>query len=1151
LKKILLIVLILFLGALAFVATMALALFQGWPNWVGIIPLALIWGGPVAYLVGKSFLAWLARRRYAKSLLASEKAAISPVGSSPLRLQWRQGLQSLRPASFAGSIDPTKDMGWFLMLGPPSSGQSEALMESELLSSLRAVGNESQATDQVGCDWYLFDQAVILKVKGLVSEPGGAPDPVEWADFLELLKSSKRQKPLEGIVLTIPAELLETGQEDNLRILMGQIRDRLDALAQATDQSAPVYLLLTRLDVMGELAEGLRLFEASGRPTAIMLDPNSPPEAELIREGLEARFLELLIEKLNPAKPLGLAPILGAQESLKSLERALRLIISILTRKSFYAPASRIRGVFFSTRADLERDSPIQGAEDSLTRRRSRPAGLSQSLADFFSRILPANRQLTERLNLPGGRRQKIIVGLTLGVYVLAFLLALAFLIETRYNQRMSQVIGSARFILGLPDTGPLEFLGRADGLDYTLDQLEVLKPKFWPVFWQTRADKFAKEIHQRFLDTFEVANNQVMDALDSQLKSVTSTEDPRFGMTLRQLLWLYEVLDNYDQKKPYKELSHSFPNLSMDFKGASHSIWTLVYNKVLFEYLARRPADYGPKRYLERTRRLIELALSQDEAADLNWLVAWANNLPEANEITVAGFWAPYGVIILESDGPDQDAGIIPGAYTLEGREAIWDVTAQLINAYRRFQGPIVENREIALKTKFDQDYLQQWRSWAKYFLAVSTQRATMPFLDGEIQSLELGSPYNRVLELLNRNLTPFLGNDTTAIWLKNIELDGAILKWAEVKASLGQNKGGLGKVAAYSQATRAIKSHMPDYLYRTDFLRRIMEAEPLASELKSHMNKLEDMVRGDPEEAFKLVASHFGGPTYGDALGSPFNLAEKALKGYSDLIYASPDESEDLVVAMRRATIEFQKSQLVNLVARRIDEKWRSEVVAPVRFLGEEDTNKALYGPDGLIHKFEKAICAPFLNAGQGEAGYSARTWEGLKFPFTDDFLHLLTVGNKSFSQEPILDSYQVVISAVAALVDKDAREKPQRTTLTLKSTDSLQTMDIFNYPISKTFTWKPETAGDTELAIIMPSLELYLNYSGPYAFAGFLRDILRGEMILKPADFPDHQERLEALGVSEIRLIIRADGALPVIRFLELSPMPLPTSIVKAIS
>jgi hypothetical protein len=392
--------------------------------------------------------------------------------------------------------------------------------------------------------------------------------------------------------------------------------------------------------------------------------------------------------------------------------------------------------------------------------------------------------------------------------------------------------------------------------------------------------------------------------------------------------------------------------------------------------------------------------------------------------------------------------------------------------------------------------------------------------------------------------NLAPFLGRDEAEAWLKNIELDRAVIQWNRVSAELDSSKNLKSRVEAYQSASEAIKSHMPGYLYRTDFLQRLMAAQPFIREYLAQGHILDTMMDSQPAETLKLASAHFGGAAYGGDAQSPYTLAEAALDKFTAQLYRSPAGNEDFMVSLRRKALLFRRYRLASLAAGQIDDLWRSEVTGAVRFLNEEDTNKALYGPDGLLVKFQKDHLGPFVEA-EG-SGFKARSWAGLEFPLTQDFLNLLDAGSRT--AEPIADSYPVTVSAVASLVDSQALEKPERTSLTLKSPDSVQTLDIYNYPVSRTFTWKPASGGDAELAVFLPSLELYVRYSGPYAFPALLKDILKGELVYHPSDFPDHEQQLNALGITGIRIMIQADGALPAIRLLDIRPLPLPASIIK---
>jgi type VI secretion system protein ImpL len=124
----------------------------------------------------------------------------------------------------------------------------------------------------------------------------------------------------------------------------------------------------------------------------------------------------------------------------------------------------------------------------------------------------------------------------------------------------------------------------------------------------------------------------------------------------------------------------------------------------------------------------------------------------------------------------------------------------------------------------------------------------------------------------------------------------------------------------------------------------------------------------------------------------------------------------------------------------------------------------------------------------------------------------------------------------------------ERPQKTTITLTAPDLKQELENYNFPVSKAFVWKPGINSTTSLEIDFPSVTLYISYDGLESFPNFLNDLIREGFILKPSEFPDHKEQLESLGISEIRVIMKADGALPIINLLSLPRQPLPASIIK---
>ncbi|MDR1546116.1 MAG: hypothetical protein LBU12_05275 [Deltaproteobacteria bacterium] len=1143
-----LIALLFFLTILTGAILLALSWLRGWPPQVALAAPALFLGMPVLFLVFRAVYAALVRRSYARNVLRRERTiegGEEAEAFSPLKQQFRHGAAILKKSVARGRV-PFDVLPWILMLGPAGSGKAEALAASGLCNDYRAAqGGPLPAADGSlqGCSWFFFEKSVYLDVKGLFGRPGDAASASaaleEWRSFLDLLAGCGRKRPLQGVTLTLSADLLALDRERDLGHLAALMRERLDLLARKLDQAVPVYLLVTRVERLPGLNEALAKLDAEETVTGLRLEVGGPDDlAALAVTRLEALLRQFFLSHLDVKDPLQLAPFLSAPHDLAELARPLSVFLSALTHFSPYAPQPLLRGIFFWAKAAAVDDNRV-------------PAS-SWTLRALFGRIAPGNGRMVRRLNLQGGRRQKLLtVGLT-AFYALALVFALLVSQSVQYNRQISLLTESA---VSTADSEHSELgaLSRADADNYVLSRLDAFRAPFWSKsLGLDRADRQATDLRDDYFRSFRQVNSNLMAAIHQQVDASQGPTSPEYSLSLRQLLWLFSVLDAYNRGESFQELSVAFPLLPQNFEGASKPLWNLVYSRLLFDYLERRPEGQGPVEMLESVKNVISRYLIDSSEVGLDWLLDWVDQQPDVQPVRLTEFWGYLNESVdasrvLESEG----VGEVPGVYTLSGREILRRTVEQLKRAY--WHEELLERKVDTFLENYDKNYLIIWRNFVHKFLDISiklTRQETVQeyyrnrLIKGQMTNLT-------TLEVLKTNLQPFFG-ERAGFWLKNIELDAAAAEWSAQKAKLNPPAGAgtLNKLESYGRAAADLKTLMPTYYARTDFVTRVLAAQPALDALNVYQNEILDAVHGQPEEAFKLAAAHFGGPQHGDLAASPFVKAKKALDDFSAQLYKAADAAtaDDLTVGLRQAGIGALQQILIVSAATRLDSLWDSEVLRPVRFMNPEEINKAVYGSGGLLEKFAAEQAAPFLDH-QSSLGFSARKWDKQPFPFTDDFLKLLNVDDAQFSSQRLADSYNVTITVLAAIVDSEAKEKPERTTVTYKSADLIQSIDNFNYPLSKSFIWKPAADdGQVTVTVALPSLTLFLDYGGPYAFPNFLAEVVKGELILRPDDFPDHAQQLEAMGVSEIRLLMQADGALPVVRHLQLSPAPLPASIVR---
>jgi hypothetical protein len=211
-----------------------------------------------------------------------------------------------------------------------------------------------------GCEWYFFDRAVYAAVRGLYDPPGEPGDPegpaggeseaeASRGTLVDLLGSGGRRVPLQGVVLALPARLLDPSGEKALRQYGLQTWSLLNRLSAELDFSPPVYVLLTFLDEDRGWAQALDLLERDGQPLGA-LSPAGKPEsgekaAARAAEAFESGVLGLLEEVVDEA-PWVAGPCLTVFGEAEALRKPLSIFCSALSNPSPLTPSHRIQGIF-------------------------------------------------------------------------------------------------------------------------------------------------------------------------------------------------------------------------------------------------------------------------------------------------------------------------------------------------------------------------------------------------------------------------------------------------------------------------------------------------------------------------------------------------------------------------------------------------------------------------------------------------------------------------------------------------------------------------------------------------------------------------------------------------------------------------------------
>jgi len=172
-------------------------------------------------------------------------------------------LKSLRFHGDASSRLGSKfiyELPWYVIVGAPGSGKTTALVNSGLDFPLAKQYGKASVAGVGGtrnCDWWFSDQAVIIDTAGryTTQDSHKATVKTEWEGFLGLLKKYRPRQPINGVMLTLSASDLLTYSDEALVEHLSILRERLGELQKTLAIELPVYLWITKIDLLAGFHE--------------------------------------------------------------------------------------------------------------------------------------------------------------------------------------------------------------------------------------------------------------------------------------------------------------------------------------------------------------------------------------------------------------------------------------------------------------------------------------------------------------------------------------------------------------------------------------------------------------------------------------------------------------------------------------------------------------------------------------------------------------------------------------------------------------------------------------------------------------------------------------------------------------------------------
>lgn len=246
---------------------------------------------------------------------------------------------------------------WVVMVGVEGSGKT-AVADAVNLPRPFPTGEDERGDD--GIRWGFFEQGVLLDIPGewLQRRGGGTGETHEWRTFLRLLQWYRPGRPLDAVVLTIPAEELVGPTALAKQALTNRAEGLREALMEAQRRLGirfPVHVLVTRCDripgftaTCRELPEAARdeLFGwSSPYPTEAAFAPAWVDEAY---DALDRSLYETQVELLSHAAPANADGVFRFPGELRQTHASLRALLGEVFRESAYHEGFFFRGIYFT-----------------------------------------------------------------------------------------------------------------------------------------------------------------------------------------------------------------------------------------------------------------------------------------------------------------------------------------------------------------------------------------------------------------------------------------------------------------------------------------------------------------------------------------------------------------------------------------------------------------------------------------------------------------------------------------------------------------------------------------------------------------------------------------------------------------------------------
>lgn len=1027
--------------------------------------------------------------------------------------------------------NPLYVLPWYLVIGHERSGKTFSFDQANLPKP--TIESDALVRSEGNINWHLYNQAIALDTPGqfLAGVEGSRNN--EWLKLLSLLKKHRHKEPVNGVIVSLPMDVLLEGNSQKLIEMGTQARKNLEQLIQVLHIQVPIYLMVTRLDSLPGIPEWIStLDQASLRDPVGMVNQKALEPADFVSVAIETiaeRLKQLQLAALQQQQVNSDLILLPTR--FEQLERHLTTYANSIFQENPYQKTPLFRGIYFVGEArgiELQTESEGRGIFSNR----------------FLTEIVPAERGLLSSLS----RSERVETTRQLGRMAVWYLVT-ASVFGTLYSsyrgyqgvleQMTDQHAGSFEESVALEQNINTMYEYRS-----MVDQLADSSWTPWfglnaeqPAFVNQLQGIFAERVQSRLVAK---ADQEFSSAMASALYADSDVSEEEIVSFISTLVRRINILDAYMDGASESTLS-SMPLPYSENDADLFGIQDVATVDKLNDLYIRSLLWTADQSLLEQELKLMDDQLRQiliKSKALANWLIPWADGVAESEQKRISDFW-------IAGSGSMKKDIVVTGAFTLEGKQAIDDFIDQIRDTNRYDE--ILDEILPGFQSAYQKQYLKKWEAFALNFFSGSQKLRGRDEWLAVINNLSTGrNIFFNALDLIDKQIKPYEDADNLPDWAQmvgyyqdmrafgpdektdNGKQDKVLAKMAMQvvgkagpvgKALAGGAKSGMKSKKKLDKAAGKSGPSVDE---------REMQLEQAGKLLGDYRQSLRDFVYAAETRSVShnAIAALYTTPDQPDAGESSLAMGYASLKKLQALVGKENRENRAFW-SLYDGALDLMRRYMVSESACEVQHNWENSFLANIEGVPEYKLPELVFGDSGLLWNTLTSDLAPFVQERYG-AGYVAQRALGEVYPLSKSFLGF--AARAKDARQAKQDTYRVDIKGMPTSTNLDAKYHVSQTKLELRCADDVVALTNLNFPVTRNFSWNT-ACSDVTLSINIGRFTLEKRYEGPLGFPYFLKEFATGQKRFTPSDFPTKAEQLRESGISymEVEYRIRGQEAL----------------------